>query len=99
MPNNKFALVFKFWLSQLGKLFELTKSIYIFDNISLFHSMVAFVIITILLKLIRFGVEKTSIYDPDTDSYREVTQHVTTFSGKNFSVKHTNPKKFRIYHK
>ncbi len=51
--------VFSWWLQQIGKGFDLMKKIYIFDNISLFHFLIASGLIILLMKIIHFNVDFT----------------------------------------
>ena len=51
--------VFAWWLGQIGKGFDLMRKIYIFDNISLFHFLIASGMIILLLKIIHFNIEYT----------------------------------------
>jgi len=52
--------VFAFYIQQLGKLFDTMRQIPIFEGISLFDTIIALGLITIFLRIIKFGFRHES---------------------------------------
>lgn len=67
--------VFSFYLSKLGDFIDVLKCIPVFENVSLFHTIIALGLISIFIKIIKYGFTHTrrgsSIRIYDTDRYRD----------------------------
>lgn len=75
--------VFVFWLEQLGKLFNFMKQVYIFDNISLYHTFIALCVISIFISIIKFAM-RTSNLIRWTDNTATYYNEENEYGFKNF---------------
>ena len=71
--DSDIKLVFMWWLEQFGKVFNLMKHIPIFGKtVTLYHVIIAFCIIKILIAIIKYSDSVRSFFDDD-DNY--IPQH------------------------
>ena len=88
--------VFKFYIEQLVKLFDLMKQIPVLDSLSLYDTTIILIVIYIFTKLIRFGVEKVSIYDDATNTYKTTISRTVNYGTKLKRRKSSRPKEIII---
>lgn len=81
--GQKILQVFNFYLLQISKLFNLLDSLELFPGISYLDMLISIIIISVLLKIITFGIEKYSVYDEETDSYKTKTRSITSIGNRN----------------
>lgn len=69
-------LIVRFFLEQLGKVFEILNNFEILPGISYFYFLLGVMIISILVKIVRFGVDINTYDDGMGNSYSNVYKKV-----------------------
>lgn len=75
-------LIFKFFIQQLGKVFDILSKFEILPGISYLGFLISVIIICIIIKLIRFGI--------DIDTYSDGRGNVVQTISKNYSFGHSS---------
>ena len=76
-------LIFRFFIQQIGKVFEILNKFEILPGISYFYFLLGIIIISLLLKIVRFGID-VNTYDDGMGNLHQTVYKKVGFGHSNF---------------